>query len=67
MDELLTYIKEYRRQHSEIDSFLKRFEMMRGSYEHYLALTTMPLPQTYSTNTTQGDYDTSVSVVAEHY
>jgi len=67
MEELLTYIEEYRRQHPEIDSFLKRFEIVRGSYERYLALTTMPLPQTRPTNTTQVGYDADVSAVSGHY
>ena len=67
MEELLTYVEEYRREHPEIDSFLKRFEMARESYERYLALTTMPLPQTRPTSTTQVAYDADVSAVSGQY
>ncbi len=67
MEELLTYVEEYRREHPEIDSLLKRFEIARGSYEHYLALTTMRLPQTRSANTTQVGYNADVSAVSGHY
>lgn len=67
MEELLTYVEEYRREHPEIDSFLKRFEIARGSYERYLALTTMPLPQTRPASTTQVGYDADVSAVSGLY
>ncbi|MFW6118519.1 MAG: hypothetical protein ACOC6R_03400 [Chloroflexota bacterium] len=67
MEELLAYVEEYRREHSEIDSFLKMFEMARESYERYLALTTMPLPQTRPTSTTQIAYDANVSAVSGQY
>jgi len=64
MEELLSYVDEYRREHPEIDSFLKRFEIVRGSYERYLALTTMPLPQTRPASTTQVAYNADVSAVS---
>ena len=67
MEELLTYVEEYRRKHPEIDSFLKRFEIARESYERYLALTTMPLPQTRPASTTQVAYNADVSAISGQY
>jgi hypothetical protein len=67
MEELLAYVEEYRREHPEIDSLLKRFEMARESYERYLALATVPLPQTRPTSTTQVAYDANVSAVSRQY
>lgn len=67
MEELLTYVEQYRREHPEIDSFLKRFEIARESYQRYLALTTMPLPQTCPASTTQVAYDANVSTISGHY
>jgi len=67
MEELLTYVDEYRREHTEIDSLLKRFNIARESYERYLALTTMPLPQTRPAITTQVAYDADVSAVSGQY
>ena len=64
MEELLTYVEQYRREHPEVDSFLKRFDIARESYERYLALTTMPLPQTRPTSTTQVAYNADVSAVS---
>lgn len=67
MEDLLTYVEQYRKKHPEIDIFLKRFEIARESYERYLALTTMPLPQTRPTSTTQVAYDADVSAVSGQY
>jgi len=67
MEELLTYVDEYRREHPEIDSFLKRLEVVRESYERYLALTTMPLPQTLPTSTREAGYNADVSAVSRQY
>lgn len=67
MEELLTYVEEYRRQNPETDSLLKRFEVARESYERYLALTIAPLPQTRPASTTQVAYDANVSAVSRQY
>lgn len=67
MEELLAYVEEYRREHPEIDSLLKRFKVARDSYERYLVLNTMPLPQTRPANTTQVAYDANVSAVSGQY
>lgn len=67
MEELLAYVEMFRTEHPDIDSFLRRFEISRESYERYLILTTVPAPQTRPTSTTQVAYNADVSAVSGQY
>lgn len=67
MEDLLTYIEEYRKTHPDIDSLLNRFEIARGTYERYLTLTAIPHHQTRPSSTEKVAYNANVSGISGQY
>ena len=67
MEDLITYIEEYRKTHPEIDSLLKNFQIARGTYERYLALTAMPQLETHPSSAEKVAYNANVSGISGQY
>jgi len=67
MEDLLTYVEQYRKAHPDVDDLLKRFEIARETYERYLTLTAIPQLQTRPSSTEKVAYDANVSGISGQY
>lgn len=61
MEEFITQVEEYLRDHPEVKSTLERFNISERDYERYIALTSPRPAESSSMNTSEGTYNAEVS------